>query len=79
MAEEMVTITVSRYTNLIRCEERFDLLTDALFGGSYSYGGEYLSFSDDPIRTLLKLYFPNTYEKKLEEFRKLKEEKEGAN
>ena len=77
MAEEMVTITATRYAELIRHETKFDVLTTALFDASYlSYNGEYLMFTDDPIGTLMKAYFPNSYQKRLEELKKAKEAKE---
>ena len=76
MAEEMVTITATRLAELVRNETKFDVLTTVLFDAAYSYSGEYLSFNDDPIRTILKAYFPNSYQKKLDELKKAKEEKE---
>ena len=76
MAEEMVTITATRFSELVRCETRFDVLTTALFNASYYYGSERLSFDDDPIRMLLKAYFPNSYQKRLDELKKEKEERE---
>ena len=76
MVEETVTITATRFAELTRHETQFDTLTAALFDASYYYGSERLSFDDDPIRTLLKAYFPNSYQKKLDELKKAKEEKE---
>ena len=76
MVEETVTITVSRYSNLIEIASKFNMLTDAIFDASYSFNFEQLYFSDDPIRMLMKLWFPNTCQKKLDELKKAKEEKE---
>ena len=77
MAEEMVTITATRFAELIRHETKFDVLTTALFDASYpSYNGESLMFKDDAVGTLLKAYFPNSYQKKLDELKKAKEAKE---
>ena len=78
MVEETATITATRFAELILCETKFDVLTTVLFDAAYSYSGEYLSFNDDPIRTILKAYFPNSYQKKLDELKKAKEEKEGV-
>ena len=75
MVEETVTITATRFAELTRHETQFDTLTTALFKASYYFGGGQLYFSDDPVRMLMKAYFPNSYQKKLDELKKAKEEK----
>ena len=75
MVEETVTITATRYAERVAHETKFDLLTSALFNSAYSFGGGQLYFSDDPVRMLMKAYFPNSYQKKLDELKKAEEDK----
>lgn len=77
--EEMVTMSVVRYAELIRTEKQFDILTNCLMNGAtLGYNGTYLRFSDDDTNAIIRALFPNAYKNKLNELAKAKEEEEGA-
>lgn len=78
--EEMVTMSIVRFAELIRTEKQFDLLTNCLMAGAtLGYNGQYLRFSDDDTNAIIRALFPNAYKNKLNELAKAKEEEEGAN